>query len=407
MRVLIFSHEHPTFSKGGGEFAAYYLYQGFNESSEHEAWFVGRAEDKMLHPGVPIAALNEREYLIAGQAGIPQLTTCLELGEQSDFAYMLKTIQPDVIHFHHYVNLGLELIRAVKNLCPKAKVVLTLHEYIAICMNNGQMIKTDGRLCYRYSLRECIQCFPEKTAEDFFLRERYIKSFFDIVDHFISPSEFLKDRYINWGIDAERIAVIENGLPAAEKHPPRALQSNEIHGRFAYFGQINPYKGVNVLLDAFTKLPKSIKKRITLDIFGSGLEKQSPEYQKKFHTLLQENSKFIRFHGAYEAIEQARLMAEIDWVVMSSMWWENSPLVIQEAFKYGRPVICPDIGGMAEKVTHGVNGMHFRARDAVSLSQAIESISNDTEIYNKLSSNIPKITTIEQCVEKHMQIYAT
>ena len=46
-------------------------------------------------------------------------------------------------------------------------------------------------------------------------------------------------------------------------------------------------------------------------------------------------------------------MASVDWVVVPSIWWENSPLVIQEAFGYGRPVICSDIGGMAEKVTDG------------------------------------------------------
>ena len=43
-------------------------------------------------------------------------------------------------------------------------------------------------------------------------------------------------------------------------------------------------------------------------------------------------------------------MSEIDWVVVPSRWWENSPLVIQEAFMHGRPVICSGIGGMAEKV---------------------------------------------------------
>ena len=56
-------------------------------------------------------------------------------------------------------------------------------------------------------------------------------------------------------------------------------------------------------------------------------------------------------------------MAEIDWVVVPSIWWENSPLVIQEAFLHGRPVICSDIGGMAEKVRHGVDGLHFRVGD--------------------------------------------
>jgi circadian clock protein KaiC len=48
-------------------------------------------------------------------------------------------------------------------------------------------------------------------------------------------------------------------------------------------------------------------------------------------------------------------MGEIDWVVVPSIWWETGPLTVLEAFQYGRPVICSDIGGMAEKVSHGVN----------------------------------------------------
>ena len=51
-------------------------------------------------------------------------------------------------------------------------------------------------------------------------------------------------------------------------------------------------------------------------------------------------------------------MAEVDWVVVPSIWWENAPLVIQEAFRHRRPVICGDIGGMAEMVRDGVDGLH-------------------------------------------------
>ena len=57
------------------------------------------------------------------------------------------------------------------------------------------------------------------------------------------------------------------------------------------------------------------------------------------------------------------MMSNVDWVVVPSRWWEGSPLVIQDAFLYGRPVICSDIGAMAEKVTHEVNGLHFTVAD--------------------------------------------
>jgi glycosyltransferase involved in cell wall biosynthesis len=407
MRVAIFSHGHPTFSKGGAEIAAYHLFNGINQTGNNEAWFIGRGSDNLLHLGTPIAAINEREYLISGNADLFNINCGIALGNESDFSEMLKNINPDVIHFHHYIWLGIEMIRAAKRTCPDAKIFLTLHEYIAICSNSGQMIKTDGRLCYQYSPRECAMCFPDKTPEDFFLRERYIKSYFNLVDQFISPSEFLRQRYIDWGISAEKIHVIENGLPKGDKFLPTVLEENEIRGKFAYFGQINPFKGVDVVMDAFVKLSKEQRKRVSLDIYGSGLHWQEETYQDKINKILAENKNMIRYHGSYESEELGRLMESVDWVVMGSIWWENSPLVIQEAYKFGKPVICPDIGGMAEKVKNGVSGIHYRARDSISLTTVIEKIIEGKIDYEKLYDQLPSIMTEEQCAAKHLSLYHT
>jgi len=87
--------------------------------------------------------------------------------------------------------------------------------------------------------------------------------------------------------------------------------------------------------------------------------------------LLEATRGRVNFVGEYRHEDLPALMEKVDWVVVPSIWWENSPLVIQEAFMYGRPVICSDIGGMAEKVRDGVDGLHFRAGDPESLAEAI------------------------------------
>lgn len=405
MRVVVFSHAHPVFSKGGGELAAYYLYQGINRLPGHQAWFIGRGQPELMHKFTTLAAIGERDYLLAGNAGIPDLTATTPLGDDCDLARLLRDIQPDVVHFHHYVHLGIETIRLVRKTCPNARILLTLHEFIAICLHNGQMIKTDGRLCYRYSPRECHLCFPHLRPEDIFLREQYAKSFLRLVDQFISPSQFLKDRYVAWGLEEGRIAVVENGLPEGEKIPPRPLHGDEIRGRFAYFGQINPYKGVDIVLEAFSLLPKEIRKQVTLDVFGSALKNQTPEYQEKINDLLKKCKDTVHLHGPYEPEEMGRLMSEVDWVVMGSIWWENSPLVIQEAYKFGRPMICPDIGGMAEKVTPGVGGLHFRARDSVSLAGVIRRIVEEPDLFAQLLSTLPAYPKIDEITRKHLVLY--
>lgn len=411
MRVAIFSHAHPDFSKGGGEIAAYSLFEAIGAYPEHEAWFIAAHTNVgMLHLGTTVAALKPREYLIAGNADIPRLSTSIALGDDSDFANMLRTIDPHVIHFHHYVNLGLEMIHAARRICPQARIVMTLHEYIGICLNSGQMIKPNGNLCYSASPRSCHSCFPNISIEDIFLRENYTKAFFDKVDAFVSPSQFLKDRYIRWGLPTDKISVIENGLDEGQRLLPRQLREGQIRGRFAYFGQINKFKGVDLILEAFLGLPKKIRKQVSLDIYGSGLEYQEQDFQDKIYGLLRQAEKqskgLVRLHGAYEREELGSLMSEIDWVVMGSKWWENSPVVIQEAFKYGRPVICPGIGGMAEKVKPGRGGLNFRVRDNLSLQNVITDIVNDEVDYHALIREMPDYMSQAECARLHMELYS-
>lgn len=405
MKVIVFSHAHPEFSKGGGEFAAHYLWQGINETPDSESWFVGCAPPNCAHKFTALGKIAHNDYILNSQANIPELTSTIDLSDDGDLAEFIRKIDPDIVHFHHYVNLGVELIRLVKNVCSNAKVALTLHEYIAICANNGQMIKTSGALCMKSSPRECNRCFPETSQEDFFLRERYIKSYFELVDIFISPSEFLKQRYVAWGVESDKIKVIENGLPHEQPLKPRSLHRGEERSKFVYFGQINPYKGIDVLLEALDKIEKDAKKRITLDIYGSGLESQSQEYQDKINNLLKKLGKIVRLHGPYEPSEMRSIAQNYDWIVMGSVWWENSPLVIQEAFKFKKPIITPDIGGMSEKVKPGKGGLNYRVRDSISLANTLADIVYGRVNYEEILQDMPEYMSMTQCTKLHLEQY--
>ena len=404
------SHGHPRYSKGGAEIAAMELAKALRATGEHEVMFVGRSPGgKLQHTGTIFSAVAPNELLVESNGEwFLQNQASFGPAQIDEWVDFVQAFKPDVVHFHHYVHLGVELLRVTKTACPNAKIVLTLHEYIALCANKGQMVKTgaDHELCYKSDPKDCHRCFPELSPEDFFLRERYFKQMFNVVDVFVSPSHFLRERYIEWGLPADRIVYIENGQAPADRIPPRTLAPDETRTRFAYFGQINPFKGVDLVLQAVDMLPKAIKKQVTLDIYGSGLENQPEDFQAKVKKLLKDNKRNIRWHGAYEPQDMPRLMTEVDWVVMGSIWWENSPLVIQEAFKYGRPVICPDIGGMAEKVENGVTGLHYRAKDSGSLSLLMESCVLDESLW-EFNKKI-EFNTINSCLctNSHVAIYA-
>lgn len=350
---------------------------------------------------------RNHEYLIAGGFDWEGLTGNQELLQDAEFISLLRRLQPDVIHFHHYYMVGLELIRVSRMACPDAKLILTLHEFMAICTNDGMMVRPDMSLCYRASPRDCQQCFPARGADWFFLRERYTKSFFALIDLFISPSNFLAERYVEWGVPKEKMRVLENGILSGERVPPRPLKRGERRTRFAFFGQAHPYKGLDLILEALGGLPPEIRREITLDVHASGLDRVKFEYSSKVKRLLKKHSDFVRYHGPYEQRDLPRLMQDTDWVVMASVWWENSPVVIQEARKFGRPVICPDLGGMGEKVEEGVGGLKFQARSAASLRYLVRRIAEtpDMSTYTELIARLPDYTTVERAASAHLAVY--
>src|SRR3546814_10549806 len=101
----------------------------------------------------------------------------------------------------------------------------------------------------------------------------------------------------------------------------------------------------------------------------------------------------------------AGLMAAVDWVVVPSIWWENAPLVIQEAFQHRRPVICSDIGGMAEMVQHDVNGLHFRRGDAADLAGLMRRAAAEDGLWDRLVAGIPEIPTIGAVATRYRRLY--
>ena len=109
--------------------------------------------------------------------------------------------------------------------------------------------------------------------------------------------------------------------------------------------------------------------------------------------------------GRYEAHELPQLMQQTDWVIVPSRWWENSPLVIQEAFAHGRPVICSDIGGMAEKIVDRVNGLHFRAGDPASLAETIRTAVRDEELWERLRAEISPPHRMDEHIHRLEAIY--
>lgn len=396
MKILVISHAHPDLSAGGGERAAYSLFEHLRAHPDvEEATFLARAPADAIGHSAALGAFRGRtdELLAAPPALDPFTHTALDYARLEEILdAVLNRVKPDVVHVHHFAFWGIELFEILKK--RGVKVIFTLHEFIAICYRQGQMLKTNGRLCTVSSPAECSSCFPDLTPGKFFLREKMFKAFFGFVDHFVAPSQFLADRYVAWGTPADRISVVENPLaldvlaaaerirtrvvpkpvrvakPVAERLPAgerggdadgrrrsRGAASQRV--RIGFFGQINPYKGIDVVLDALCLLDEEERAGLYVGLHGANLDMQEPWFREKIAAQLAEVKDCVSLRGAYQNNRVLDLMADYDWIIVPSVWWENSPVVIQEALAIGKPILCSRIGGMAEKVSDGVTGLYF------------------------------------------------
>lgn len=402
--ALIIAHGHLDFSAGGAEVAAHQLFTALRESGAAQ-----RVALLARHGGAAtglVTMLREDEYL--WRTGMGDWFTFRSSQPQAvtgPFRSFLERLKPDVVFIHHYAHMGLEMLREIRRICPDTRIIMTLHEFQAICNNNGQMVKPKTtELCFQASAESCSTCFPERSEEDFWLRKHFISRHFDMVDRFIAPSEFLRQRYIDWGISPERIAVIENGQPSGKRLPPRPLTDNETRNRFAFFGQVTPFKGVDVLLSALANLSRTQRRELHVEIHGANLEKQSDAFRDRIEALRQPLMKegVLHWPGAYHRDDLERRLSRIDWVVMPSVWWENSPVVIQEARRFGRPILCSNIGGMAEHVRDGVDGLHVGVGNVTDWGESLLA-ATDPDRWDRLVQSlrppVPVATAARQYLE--------
>jgi glycosyltransferase involved in cell wall biosynthesis len=408
LRVLVLSHMHPGVSRGGAEIAAYQLYRQLKAQSSVDAWFVAASGGKVQERlGARfVQPFGPDEYVYCGVGFDHFVHANPDPLFPKAVTELLTELQPDVVHLHHYTNFGVEVFLHIRKALPQARIVVTLHEYLAICNHFGQMVKRPSFFpCYKASPRDCARCFPERSEIDFFLRELYLKRFFRLVDHFISPSEFLAQRYVEWGLPAHAVSVIENGMPEALSGPASTAAEAQDGGLvLGFFGQISQLKGIGVIIEAATLLDEEGVTGIQFDIHGD-YSGQPPAFREEFERQLEKAPPNFRYIGPYDNTRVRTLMHSVHAVLVPSIWWENSPLVIQEALAAGRPLIVSDIGGMAEKVRDGLDGFHFRAGNARSLAALAKTLMKEPKRLRRLEATLAIPPTVKDTAAATLSLY--
>jgi glycosyltransferase involved in cell wall biosynthesis len=430
VNILQVAHNHPALHPGGTEIFAHALHGAINASGRGRSFFLAGVDGthRARRPGTAFQAasdLPDEMLLWTSRFDRFFLTQGDPVATFSEFEELLRQLQPDVVHFHHVLLVGIDAIPVVRRVLPRAAIVLTLHDYYLLCHNDGTMVtpgsppgatgsaEAASRLCDAATPQRCHGCFPEVPARLFKMRELGLRAHLAAVDHFIAPSRFLRDRFVAWGLDADRITVLRNGqalLPIAEggqvaaPAAPATLSASTRRNRFGLFGNLTPHKGILLALEAARQLAASDIADFSLALFGSDAL-QGEAFRQQLASARAAAPPQVRFHGPYGAADRPSLYARVDWVLVPSTWWENAPLVIEEAFHFGRPVICSDIGGMAERVGDGENGLHFAAGDPQALAACMTRALGDADLWSSLTARLPAVGSIETCADAHLALF--
>lgn len=406
-RVLVVAHNHPALHPGGTEIVAHDLFRAYKRAG-WDALFLAATNQvhRDQHPGTGFQAVGDAPDELVIWAGHFDRLMMRQIdlhGVMPDLIRLLEEFRPEVVEIHHLVLIGAEFPALVRRVLPSARIVMMLHDYYPICAHDGLMVRRhDHARCLTPSPDNCHRCFPDTSASRFLLRELTLKTHLSCVDSFISPSWFLKERYAAWGLDADRIDVIPNGHPAGPAAPERREPGGP-RNVFGYFGNLNPWKGVSTLLEAARLLAEK-DDDFTVRVHGAPLF-QSEKFVADLDAGFAATTANVRRCGDYRREDVPSLMAEIDWVIVPSTWWENAPLTIGEAQFHGRPVIASGIGGMAELVRDGENGLHVRPGDAADLAAVMQRCIEDPGLWRRLVAGASLPPTVDQIATRHLAVF--
>jgi glycosyltransferase involved in cell wall biosynthesis len=416
VKVLLLTLYHPELVRGGAQQIGYDLFEGLKGADGVDPTLlaaVDSASPALYKSGARITGFDGRpsEFVFLTQR-YDHFWHRLRGDDMAEaFEGFLREVSPEVVHFHHFMLFGLDLITLARRVLPEARIIVTFHEFLSLCLAHGQMVRVvDGSICDRATPIRCHQCFPDSSPESFFMRKLWVRRHLDSADLFTVPSRFMIDVYERWGMDRARLAHVPNGqgegrlTPIAE--PPRASRN-----RFGFFGQLVDNKGVWVILEAVELLRAQGFTDFVVEFNGDNLRHASAARRKQYEGFLQREralpfaDRIVAHNGAYDAGQLAARMGRIDWCLVPSVWPEAFGLVASEAWLHGRPVIASAVGGLAERVKDGENGLLVPPGDARALADAIRRACAEEGLWDRLVAGIRPPVDRETMVAGFLDLY--
>jgi len=317
---------------------------------------------------------------------------------------LIRDYPPDLAHLHNIKGgISPSILTVLKR--RNIPVVQTLHDYKLFCPVHS--FYSRGKICEKCKFHRYYNCLLNSCSpysNSFFKSavhmsamyfHEFILNYEKQIDHFITPSNFMKSKAIEYGIDKKKLTYIANFIDLGKYEP-----CYEFDDYIIYFGRISGEKGVNILIKAMKDIP------LDLLILGGG-----PKYQECIQWARQIGLTNVKFLGLKSGNELKELVQRAMFSVLPSRWYENGPFVIYESFALGTPVLGANIGGIPEFIDEGENGWLFESNDVDALHSKILYAIKSKDRIKLMSRNARKTVeerySAEGYYKKLMNVYNT
>jgi glycosyltransferase involved in cell wall biosynthesis len=408
MRVLTLVHQYLPEHVGGVELYTQWLTYALKQRGHQAVIFYRRSAEgvgweRRLEEGVDVWAawagmLSPTRRFLA-TFGDPPLVKALE--------HVLGQTEPDIIHVQHLMGLPVALFDSIRR--RRIPLVITLWDYWWVCANAQLLTNYSQQVCDGpWAYFNCARCALARSGHFWFWpalpalagllawRNRLLHRIMRGANRLIAPTEFVRRWYASHGVLSDHLLVVPPGLdyPAFEA-PQKPTASQSVH--FAYIGGISWQKGIHVLLEAFKEVRGSV------ELWIAGDESFDPAYASWLHALAPSN---VRFLGKLTRQEVWETLAQVDVVVVPSIWYETFSFLISEGFAAGMPVVASRLGPLADRVRDGIDGLLVPPGDVAAWQGALQRLADEPELLSRLRANVLRPMTQEEHVSRLESLYA-
>jgi glycosyltransferase involved in cell wall biosynthesis len=352
--------------KNGHETVSFFMRDERNIQSEYSKYFVSCVD------------IEKPSLSIEGLKAAGRIIYSFEAREK--IRKLVKKTRPNIAHIHNiYHQISPSILTVLKK--EGMPIVMTVHDFKLMCP--VYIFYTQGEVCERCKRYRYYNCILRKCAKNSYLAsavnawEMYLHKFLKIyennVDLFIAPSNFVKQKILEFGFVADKkIAVLPNFVDYQQFQP-----KYEVGNYILYFGRLSKEKGVHLLLEAVKNIGG-----IKLKIAGKGPQEGE---LKQFVAKYQLNN--VEFLGYLSGDELQEAVQNSMFTVVPSVFYEPFGLVLIESYAMGKPVIASNRGAVSELVLEGETGYTFESENSKDLAAKIRLMWKNKDMIFKMGKN--------------------